>query len=179
MKRWQLCTALGLAFAVIAVLGNAAPAAPPSPITGTTPSGGTFTLRVRVTSGGGACESLRLRLKDDRAASRSCQPRRGTGAHGLWHAACTSGDLAVYGTAYARGASAAFRTRSRRIVRAQTRPFGGRKLFVVIVGRSDLPGRLRVRRSDGRTLAKLDFGTMAQLCGGSAKGTPLDASYSF
>jgi hypothetical protein len=56
---------------------------------------------------------------------------------------------------------------------------GDRELFVVVVGRRDLPGRLRIRSRDGRTLKTLEFGTIAQLCHGSAKGSPLEAAYSF
>jgi hypothetical protein len=52
-------------------------------------------------------------------------------------------------------------------------------MFVVVVGRRDLPGRLRIRSRDGRTLKTLEFGTIAQLCHGSGKGSPLDATYSF
>jgi hypothetical protein len=43
----------------------------------------------------------------------------------------------------------------------------------------DLPGRLRIRSRDGRTLKTLEFGTIAQLCHGSGKGSPLEAAYSF
>jgi hypothetical protein len=56
---------------------------------------------------------------------------------------------------------------------------GDRELFVVVVGRRDLPGRLRIRSRDGRTLKTLEFGMIAQLCHGSGKGSPLEAAYSF
>jgi hypothetical protein len=136
-------------------------------------------LTSRVTTGGGICARLRIRLKQDGAESRNCQARRGSGAHGLWQAVCKSGDLAIYGTAYSRRASVGFRTRSHRVVRGQRRRLGDRELFVVVVGRHDLPGRLRIRARNGRTLKTLEFGTIAQLCHGSGKGSPLEAAYSF
>lgn len=180
MKGLNSRTAVGLTLGAVLLLAGVAPGATPAPapISGPAPSGGTFSLTWRVTTGG-VCERLRVRLKRDGAESRNCQARRGSGAHGLWQAVCSSGDLAIYGTAYSRRASVAFRTRSRRVVRGQRRGLGDRVLFVVVVGRRDLPGRLRIRSRDGRTLKTLEFGTLAQLCRGSGKGSPLEATYSF
>jgi hypothetical protein len=119
-----------------------------------------------------------MRVEHAGAGSRNGQARRRSGAHGLWQAVCGSGNLAVYGTAYSRRASVAFRAHSHRIVRGQRRRLGDRELFVVVVGRGDLPGRLRIRSRDGGTLKTLEFGTIAQLCHGPGKGLPLDAAYS-
>ena len=146
-------------------------------LTGTAPSGATYTFSHRVQAHR-TCERLRLVSADGgESGARNCQPAHARRAHGQWVLDCRSHDFSVFGSVYARGTRVVLRTDAGEEVAARRVVDRRRRMFLLVADGAALPGRVEIRAPDGTVRRTLRFDSAEELCSGSP--APLEVTYVF
>lgn len=183
MRRLKKLSLFVVAPVLVAVAGAVAVAGgSPLPggervLSGVTPAGTRYELSASRGLLGRSCQELRL--GEDGDGSEHCQPSRGEGMRGFWQLDCRVGQLFAYGTAYAGTAGVEFVRAAGGRVPARFVGSGDRRVFLVAVGRDDLPGELRATGATGAMLSKLRFATPAEECADEGIPNPLEVFYDF